>query len=235
MVKENNRSTSDQTNKLITDAQINACAAQKIAEASQRNAVAAESFATSAGNISTGVSDAAKKLGAQALTTKEALHVSERAYVTIEEPQFQFQTRDIILPIVNSGHIPSGKMTSIIHSATYTFETPGQAGDWSNPTDKSWQHTDWASIPTGNHTSLLVPLPLLDESRYNSGTQIIAIAGTLSYRDGFSDTPERIWQFCFKSVYHTVTKKSYIAVCNATDVLPQLEKADGYPNNEHSQ
>jgi hypothetical protein len=47
------------------------CAARQIAEASRRNATAAEGFATSAGNINNGIRDAVKKLNSQAEATSK--------------------------------------------------------------------------------------------------------------------------------------------------------------------
>jgi hypothetical protein len=62
----NNAGTTKQTAQLIKAANINACAAQKIADASKRNANAAVSFATSAGNINTAMGKAVIELDRQA-------------------------------------------------------------------------------------------------------------------------------------------------------------------------
>jgi hypothetical protein len=245
---QNNKSTTSQTGQLITAAKINACAAQKIADASERNAAAAESFSESASHINEGVGNAVGKLQLQvdqvrrsadvaktaSETAKEALHVSGRAYVTTEEPRIDSQSKDIVVGIVNSGHIPSGKMTDIVHQATYSIAQVGDQIDWNSPTDKSWQHNDWQSIQPGNHNSMLVPLPSFDESMYNSGHQLVVVAGTLTYNDGFSDTPQRVWKFCLRSIHHLVTNKTYLIGCDPEDVIPRLEKVDGYPQNEHS-
>lgn len=61
----------EQTEKIIVAANIQASAANKIAEASDKNAAAAESFSRSAGAINTGVSGAVEKLQIQANETRE--------------------------------------------------------------------------------------------------------------------------------------------------------------------
>jgi hypothetical protein len=56
-----------------------ACAARRIAEASIRNASAAEGFATSAGLINTGIGNAVVKLEAQVRAVEESRKSSEAA------------------------------------------------------------------------------------------------------------------------------------------------------------
>jgi hypothetical protein len=73
----NNAATSAQTEKLIKSANINACAAQKIAAASDRNATAAESFATNAGLINAGIAQAVTQLQAQATKMEAARQTSD--------------------------------------------------------------------------------------------------------------------------------------------------------------
>ncbi len=67
----NNSSTADQAGKMILITQRNERAANKIADASKRNAVAAESFSTSAEGIKQGVSNAVGKLNTQAIRTRD--------------------------------------------------------------------------------------------------------------------------------------------------------------------
>jgi hypothetical protein len=84
----NNSSTSDQAEKMILITQRNERAANKIADASRRNAVAAESFSTSAEHINQGVGDAVGKLNLQAgELAKNATQASRLASAAIQGNQ----------------------------------------------------------------------------------------------------------------------------------------------------
>ena len=167
-----------------------------------------------------------------AKTADETLHVAERAYVVVEDPKLDFTLKSIELPLVNSGHIPSGAATSIVHEATYYTPSPERV-PFENAAEKSWQHTEWSSILPGNHQSIGVPVPLLDDTLTNNGHQVTIVAGTVSYNDGFPRTPTRVWKFCFRTIYQVTMKKSFIIICDPEKTIPKLEKADGYPNNEN--
>jgi hypothetical protein len=75
---QNNSSTSNQTAQLINAANINSGAAEKIAAASQRNATAAEGFATTAGKINSQMVDTVKKLNLQAGRLEESAKQTAR-------------------------------------------------------------------------------------------------------------------------------------------------------------
>ncbi len=173
---------------------------------------------------------AANAAGSAADTAKQTLRVSERAYLSIEDPTFDFGSKAMRLPLSNTGHIPSGALISTIHEATYDTSGPII---WEFAAEKSWQHTNWDSISPGNHNSVLVPIPLLDGGLIDSGKQFVIVAGTLSYNDGFKGSPKVIWRFCFRNVYQAIAKKSFLITCSPDEVIPNLEKQDGYPNNEH--
>lgn len=179
--------------------------------------------------------DAADAAKSAANTAKEALHVSERAYVIIQEPIFDFPTKSIKLPLANSGHIPSGKMVATVHEATFNVANFGDLAVFEKADEKYWQHTDWDSIVPGSHQSLEVPLSLLNADKVNGGLQFVIVAGTLSYNDGFTGTPQQTWRFCFRNLYQTTMKQSFITYCDPNEFLPKLEAIDGYPNNEHKE
>jgi hypothetical protein len=105
------------TNRIITASETQAYAAQKIAGASDRNAAAAESFSTSAGNINIGLSNAVQKLEAQTVSSNKALqatidnfHQEQRAWlnaqVAIGIPKSDVPYK-IQIPILNSGKTPA--------------------------------------------------------------------------------------------------------------------------------
>jgi hypothetical protein len=77
--------SSADTKAIVAATQEQACSARKIAEASQRNATAAEGFATSAGLINSGVQDAVKKLDAQAKATQESANAAQRSANVAED------------------------------------------------------------------------------------------------------------------------------------------------------
>jgi hypothetical protein len=73
----------------------------------------------------------------------------------------------------------------------------------------------------------------MEQSKFNIGLQVIIVAGTISYNDGFRGTPQQIWKYCYRTVYQTVMKKNVIITCDPDVMIPVLEKADGYPSNEN--
>ena len=75
---QNNKSTTAQTGQLITAANINAQAAQQIADASKRNATAAETFSTTAGLINGQMEAAVAKLNLQAGKLGESVRQASR-------------------------------------------------------------------------------------------------------------------------------------------------------------
>jgi hypothetical protein len=141
----------------------------------------------------------------------------------------------MIIPLVDTGHIPSGTAVTIVHEATFNVADPAERFSFDNSAEKTWEHTVWSSIVPGSHQSLGVPVPLLEEAKVNSGLQSIIVAGTITYNDGFAGTQDQVWRFCFRNVFQTTMKKSYLIECNTDDFLPGLEKADRYPNNEHKE
>lgn len=168
-------------------------------------------------------------------TAKETLHVSERAYVLVEDPTLDFTLKAISLPLVNSGHIPSGPAISIIHEATYNVANLTMSAPLDAPDQKSWQHNSWSSVLPGNHQSVGIPVPLLDQKLSDQGLQLVMVAGSISYNDGFPETPNQTWKFCFRTVHQITMKKTFIIICDPDQMIPKLEKADGYPNNENPQ
>lgn len=93
-----------------------------------------------------------------------------------------------------------------------------------------------ASLPPGKDLfSLLIPVRAFAEDKFKAeeGTyQLIFVAGKVAYYDGFPDDDTQEWPFCFQSVYHLALKRIVLAYCDPERVLPQMEKRDGYPNNE---
>ncbi len=79
------RGAGEQTNKLIQAANLQVTAANQIADASKRNAAAAESFSRNAGAINSGVSGAVDKLNLQAGALKDSVLQATRLAKATEQ------------------------------------------------------------------------------------------------------------------------------------------------------
>lgn len=82
---------SGQTDKLISAANVNACAARQIAAASDRNAKAAEDFAKSAGLINSNVNEAVGKLQLQAKNGESQIKLSADQFQASQRPWIELQ------------------------------------------------------------------------------------------------------------------------------------------------
>jgi hypothetical protein len=237
----------DDTKAIATAAQQQACAARQIAAASERNAAAAEGFATSAGHISDGVGSAVKKLEAQAKATQksagaaesaagtaiQALHISERAYIVTGQPTIDTDARNIVLPIINSGRIPSGEVTAVIHEATLPVSTPGVQETKIFATEVHWKRYKLESIPTtGTVINFNIPIPALNAEDVTGGRQQIIIVGVLTYNDGFSGDADQQWPFCYGNAMLPQSKSLQWVICDPNLYLREAIEADHYPQNE---
>jgi hypothetical protein len=207
--------------------------------AAQKQADAAEQFADTAGFINGNIGDAVKKLDAQAKATqdasrnaKDALHVSERAYLVFGDIQFDLANKLITVQVINTGHIPSGHADIVIHEATFNTTSPADTPQVNQADEKSWRRTPYEQISPTIPARLGVPIPLADIERVKVGKQIILISGFVTYYDGFSGTAQQRQPYCIQTIYHIVAKENLPVICDATYFLPKMEAADGYPNNE---
>jgi len=172
--------------------------------------------------------DAAKSA---ADTARDALHVSERAYINIATPKIDAAQGLFYLPIQNTGHIPSGIAQIIVHEAT--FNAPAiNPEDISSAAEKHWKKQDFISIAPGMPLQINVLLPAASAQKLIDGQQIVIVAGSISANDGFPDTPQRNGLFCWFSISHLNPKELNVMPCDPKVFVPQLEKIDGYPNGE---
>jgi hypothetical protein len=219
---------------------------KKQACAANRSADAAQQFADTATLINGGIGDAVKRLDTQAKATQrsanaaksaantadKALHISERAYVVAGHPSMNAAFDAVTLPIVNTGHIPSGKVKAIIHEAILYVVTPN------SPTTPSiethWKHYTLESVPTSGQTmDFTIKTPNLDATQWKAGHQQVLIVGVISYNDGFPDDPDQQWNFCFGDAAMLQTNDSDWVICDSSLYLPQAIAADHYPQNEY--
>jgi hypothetical protein len=168
-----------------------------------------------------------------AQTAKQALHVSERAYIVVGLPTVDTTAKYITLPIVNTGHIPSGKVTGIVHEATIDGVDPTVRGEVIMATESHWKSYEFASVPTTGQTmNFNVRVPTLDADSLNAGHQQILVVGVITYQDGFPDDPEQRWPFCEGSATFPPRGLQWV-ICDPNLYLPEAIKADQYPSNEY--
>jgi hypothetical protein len=142
------------------------------------------------------------------------------------------EKKSISMPILNSGHIPSGPVEVIIHEATVSTNIPATVIDLRGAGEHHWGRYNFQSIPLGWPLNIAIPAPQMSALYLNSGRQTIIIAGFITYNDGFPATPQQQWFFCQRTTYQTVMKQLLVGPCNpGDDTLHKLELIDGYPNN----
>ena len=187
--------------------------------------------------MSTKLSADAAKSAAE--TTNLALHVTQRAYITTGTQELDAATGAVNVYLVNSGHIPSGEAEAVTHEATFNPESPRYLVDMSKPAERHWGRARLYQIPVGGPTiGIAVPVPLFNEAQVKSALQVILIAGTIDYNDGFPDDPIQQWKFCIQTA--DMKSKKNIGdtgmvrwiPCDPKVVIPKMEKAEHYPENE---
>ena len=166
-----------------------------------------------------------------ATTAKNTLHVSERAYVVIGGPQTDTTKKIVTIPIVNSGHIPSGPVNVTLHHAIF-HTVPDIRLTFRDVLGKHWKHQHLSSVSPALPLTITIPIQEMDEVSLNGGHQAIFIAGYLVYNDGFPDTGDQRRAFCTQTFYEITVKQVVWIECDASDLIPKLESMDGYPQNE---
>jgi hypothetical protein len=68
-------------------------------------------------DATTKAADAAKSA---ADTARESLHISERASLVVENPEFRYEHFSIRLPVVNTGHLTSGEVSVVSYLVVRT-------------------------------------------------------------------------------------------------------------------
>jgi hypothetical protein len=168
--------------------------------------------------------------------TKQALHISERAYINTNSPTFDVSTKVLTIQINNDGHIPSGEFVNVTHEATIDCPSPSPMcrPNLKDAVEYHWKRHQVLSNPPGKGLfTLAIPIPKFSASKYTpqGATQAVLVAGRIKYDDGFPDDGLPEWSFCFQSVYHGVLQSLFWVPCDI-HIIPAMEKLDGYPNNE---
>jgi hypothetical protein len=175
--------------------------------------------------------DAAKSA---AKTADKALHISERAYIVVGLPAIDTTSKYITLPIVNTGHIPSGKVRGVVHEITMDGVDPTAPQVRVKATETHWKHYELTSVPTtGQIMNFNVLVPALNADNLNGGHEQIVVVGVITYNDGFPDDADRQWLFCEGSAMLPQSKNLQWVICNPGTYLPEAIKEDRYPSNEY--
>jgi len=168
-------------------------------------------------------------------TANIALHVSERAYVSVEFPMLDREKMTLSVPLNNSGRIPSGSAEVVIHEMTADKTSDGRAA---TIVECHWKRNKLNPIVPGSSLTgrdnpvLLVPLRDASLEKILTNSQIVIIAGWITYNDGFPDDRTETKTFCSQTMYHLIQKELAWISCDPTSIIPQIETKDGYPNNE---
>ncbi len=168
-------------------------------------------------------------------TANFALHVSERAYLAAGYPTMNADAGNVAIPILNSGHIPSGKVTVIAHEATINIANLDQPAIKIIPVETHWKQYEMESIPTigVGSVTINIPTPGAAPAKVKTGYQQIVVVGTITYGDGFKDDTDVTRPFCYGNLLYTVTKELQWSACDSSLYLPELIEADHYPSGEY--
>jgi hypothetical protein len=166
-------------------------------------------------------------------TAVQTLHISERAYIVAGQPAMDMAAKNIILPIVNSGRIPSGKVRGVVHEAALPVTNPENRGIKVFATEFHWKHYEFESVPTTGVTqNFNIAIPALNSEDLNSGHQQIIIVGVITYNDGFPGDADQQWLFCYGNALLPLSKSLQWFICDPNLYLAEAIEADHYPENE---
>lgn len=161
-------------------------------------------------------------------TSKQYMHISERAYLAIKDARIDWKEKMITLTFQNVGHIPTGKLTITIGEALLASPATGLPPNIeTDAIEHHWGRKKRDSVPPD------VPLLLggtsftrFDSQLIGNGNQILIMAGVLSYPDGFPEDGDQKTPFCFQTVIQAASKEVGVNPCNPDQTLPYLEALD---------
>jgi hypothetical protein len=215
--------TTSQTSQLIVNAAHQASGIHDLAVAAGKQADQA-SIQAEAAKVS---ADAAKSA---AETAKYALHVSERAYISVVSPQLDLSKKVTTLQVINSGQLPSGPGDEVIHEAT--VDTGQGLSLPQTVVECHWKTTKLGSLVRGTASSIIIPVPNASQTKLEAGLEVVLVSGYVTYSDGFPEDGTQKLSVCVQTTYHAVEKQLIWINCDPASIIPKMEAMDGYPNNE---
>jgi hypothetical protein len=168
-------------------------------------------------------------------TARIALHISQRAYVSMPFPLLDSKKMTVTFTPNNSGQIPSGPAEIIVHEAT-ADRTPKNSE--LSIVECHWHKYKLARIFRGSsltsrdNPGLLMPLHRASITKIQANIESITVAGTMTYNDGFVEDGSDTQIFCFQTIYNPIEKEPMWMPCDADSIIKRLELLDGYPKNE---
>jgi hypothetical protein len=193
-----------------------------------------ELLATHAGEQAVAAKEAATAAKSAAVTAVDTLHISQRAYITTGNPNWDIHGNLIQIPIINSGHIPSGKVETIVHTIMAEATKPEEVTN-EKPVNWTWNRKQSQSIVPGQPLPMLVSFRGMDEKKVREGYQTFLIVGYVLWTDGFPKSAQERWAVCWISSRNTLSNTPEMYPCNSDEWLPKAEALDGYPKNEGKQ
>lgn len=175
----------------------------------------------------------AKAASSAAETAKEALHVSERAYLGIEVPTLDETTKAILMPLQNTGRLPTGIVEMTLHEATFKISAENAEIAASNLEEYHWSKGTFQSIePNSARFRIKENLPAVSFQDLRAGSQSVVVAGEISYNDGFPNTSRQSFTYCMHTYFLYDVKTFDMVSCDPKAFLPMLKKMGGYPAHE---
>jgi hypothetical protein len=158
----------------------------------------------------------------------DALHVSERAYISTGAPFVNWQGKALGVPLENKGHIPSGPISILVSEVT-TVQTlhPNEVPSYF--ADACWHRTPMETLDTGaSPVSISVGARYFDAEKIKSGLESFQVAIDVSYNDGFPHAPIQHWTACAVSTFQNGSILSN--PCAIGGQMKSIVKASGYPD-----
>ncbi|MGC9998430.1 MAG: hypothetical protein ABSE79_24185 [Terriglobia bacterium] len=172
-------------------------------------------------------------------TAKDTLHISERAYLVLGPPKNDFPHKVVEIPIINSGHIPAGTTTVVLHWLIYKIDNPTTDSSIVMPDhilERKWSKVTYFFVPIGNEYNVEANLHAVDADQFNTGNIGVMVAATMTYNDGFPNSTSQTWVFCEVDRYSSDSKTASMRPCADPDgMVKLLTSEDGYPDTQNQE
>ena len=166
---------------------------------------------------------------------KDTLRISQRAYIGAGDPSVLYDPMEMRFQVRNSGHIPTGKVTVITHRAIFFTADPKARSLPFRPVENGWGSSVKRSVMPDSSFEDVSPFRLFDKDQFLAGNQILILAGTLEYNDGFPEDGAQQTNFCFQSQRYAASGEHLIVDCDADEIIAKLTLFDRYPQQGDNQ
>ena len=177
--------------------------------------------------------DQTKAQFASVNTAKEALHISERAYLTVDIQGIDYAARRAKILITNTGHIPPGRVKTTVHEATVARSPVEEPPYRALPTEEMHWTEDVTDNFSTKDLAVVVRIPMLNKDRIENRKQKVFIVGQTVYNDGFPKTTDKITPFCFTTDVRSVPGTVVWYPCDWKTEVNISKKLDLYPGPQY--